>query len=64
MSTPVPRMEIKGGAGPHEAAAVAAAVHQALAEDETRRGRPPIRPKLPAWITVARVVHPGRPEQR
>lgn len=55
-------MEIKGGAGPHEAAAIAAAIQQAIADDEVRRSRRPKRPKLPAWITVMRSEHPGRPE--
>ena len=57
-----PAIEIKGGAGPHEAAAIAAAVHQALADEDARRSKPPKRPRLPAWITVMRSHHPGRPD--
>ena len=57
-----PTLEIAGGAGPHEAAAIVAALQQALADEEKRRSRRPPRPKLPAWITVMRAKHPGRPE--
>jgi len=55
-------IEITGGVGPHEAAAIVAALQQTLADEEKRRSRRPPRPKLPAWITVMRAKHPGRPE--
>lgn len=57
-----PAVEVSGGATPDEAAAIVAAIQQALADDEKRRSKRPPRPKLPAWITVMRPQHPGRPE--
>ena len=56
------QLEIKGGAEAHEAAAIAAAVEQALDDERASRSRRPRRPRLPAWITVIRQRHPGRPD--
>ena len=56
------RFEIKGGAEAHEAAAIAAAVEQALDDERSTRSQRPRRPRLPAWITVIRQKHPSRPD--
>lgn len=58
----MPGIRVKGTIGPHEAAAIAAAIQQALADENKRRSQRPKRPRLPAWITVNQSRHPGRPE--
>lgn len=56
-----PAVRIEGGAGPHEAAAIAAAVQLVLAEQRALRAKGPSRPKLSDWIRVLRTDHPARP---
>jgi hypothetical protein len=48
------RVAIVGGAGPREAAAIVAAVAQALAEEEGLRALPPARPEQSPWVLAGR----------
>ena len=45
-------IEIRGGAGPYEAAAIAAVITESLAEEERRRGRRPPDHRPPAWVRL------------
>jgi len=47
MSEPI---EIRGGAGPEEAAAIAAAIAFLIAEEWTARSRPQTAPRQSAWV--------------
>lgn len=44
------RIEIRGGIGPYEAAAVAAVITQTVAERERARARRPPDQRPPAWV--------------
>lgn len=61
-------IEIKGGAGPYEAAAIAAAISASLAEDDRGRSRLPRDRRAPAWVRLgtaqpfARFVPPVVPD--
>lgn len=53
-------IQIKGGAGPFEAAALVAVVNHVLhTEREALRRRPDITNRPPAWV---RAVRPGNPD--
>lgn len=56
-----PKIEITGGAGPYEAAAILAAVQQILAEEQAAAVVPPARPEKAAWV---KAVPPGPPRLR
>jgi len=43
-------IEIRGGAGPEEAAAIAAAIAFLVAEEWTARSRPQTAPRQSAWV--------------
>ncbi len=45
---------IRGGAGPYEAAAIAAVIEQLLAEEAAQRSLPPQRPRPEAWVLSGR----------
>ncbi len=49
-------IEIRGGAGPYEVAAIAAVVDLVLREEEVARARRPAPDVLPAWV---RAFHPA-----
>ena len=48
------RIEIRGGAGPREAAALVAAVAQLMTEEEGLRALPPARPEQSPWVLAGR----------
>lgn len=48
------RIEITGGAGPQEAAAIVAAVAQVIVEEEGLRALPPVRPEQSPWVLAGR----------
>ncbi len=54
-------IRIRGGAGPHEAAAIAAAVVLLLAEESARMAVPEGRPELSPWVSTGRSNPPDRP---
>ena len=56
-------MVIRGGAGPAEAAAVAAAITYLLELEAERSAHPEDRPRLPAWVQAARDRPIGGPRQ-
>lgn len=57
-------LEIRGGAGPFEAAAVAAVVQHVLETERALRQRPPaVSNGLPAWVRAALPRNPEDPVQ-
>ncbi len=46
------RLQIRGGAGPYEAAAIAAAIHRVLEEEAESRARRPAPHVPPAWVRL------------
>ena len=57
-------LEIRGGAGPFEAAAVAAVVQHLLETERALRQRPPaVSNGLPAWVRAALPRNPEDPVQ-
>ncbi len=52
-----PEIEVRGGAGPYEVAAIVAAVSRVLAEEEVKAVRPPPRRQHP-WVLVGRMRQP------
>ncbi|MFO7292937.1 MAG: hypothetical protein C0P76_007595 [Acidimicrobiia bacterium] len=64
MSMPIDgtSLEIRGGAGPFEAAAVVAVVQHVLDTERALRQRPPAQSNgLPAWVRAALPRHPEDP---
>lgn len=55
------QVEIVGGAGPFEAAAVVAVVDHVLDTERRVRSRRPPSHELPAWMRVVRPGHPDDP---
>lgn len=55
-----PEIEIRGGAGPYEAAAVTAAILRVLEEEAAVRARRPARDVPPAWVRSGMPVPFGR----
>jgi hypothetical protein len=53
-------MEIRGGAGPYEVAAIVAAVTRVLAEEEAAAATPPRRQDQGRWVLTGR-TRPVRP---
>ncbi len=53
-------MQIRGGAGPYEAAAVVAVIGEVLRREEQSRARPPSQPTPPAWVRAGMPVPFGR----
>jgi len=51
---------ITGGAGPYEAAVVAAVIRESLAEEERRRSRLPADRRPPAWVRLGAPTPFGR----
>jgi len=45
-------VQIRGGAGPYEAAALAAVIERVLSEEAAAAQRPPSSPTLPTWVAV------------
>jgi len=45
-----PEIQIRGGAGPYEAAALAAVIVRVLEEEDVLRARRPARDVPPAWV--------------
>lgn len=45
-------MQIRGGAGPYEAAAIAAVIERVLSEEAAASLRPPTSPLLPNWVAL------------
>ncbi|MFP3914766.1 MAG: hypothetical protein ACLFWM_07815 [Actinomycetota bacterium] len=55
-------IQIRGGAGPFEAAALVAVVNHVLAsEQEARRRRPDVTNRPPAWVRAVQPRHPDDP---
>ncbi len=55
------RYEIIGGAGPYEAAAIAAAIAAVISEQIEAAATPPQRPRQSPWVVAGR---PGLSEER
>jgi len=47
-------IQIRGGAGPHEAAAIAAVLRHTLASERSGGSQPPARKGQSAWVLSAR----------
>lgn len=47
-------ISIKGGAGPLEAAAIAAVIQQVLEREQAARAEPPRRSRQTAWVRAVR----------
>lgn len=55
-------LRIKGGAGPFEAAVLAAVIDHVLqSERAARRRRPDVTPRPPAWVRAAQPRNPDDP---
>ncbi|MDH3427903.1 MAG: hypothetical protein OEM23_05655 [Gemmatimonadota bacterium] len=54
MSDALPPVEIAGGAGPAETAAIMAVVAQLASEDEAARATPAQRPRQSSWVLAWR----------
>jgi hypothetical protein len=54
-------IEIKGGAGPYEAAAIVAVFNRLLAEAATARAERPALPRPPAWVRAYQTTDPDDP---
>jgi hypothetical protein len=54
-------MEIKGGAGPYEAAAIVAVFKRLLDEAAAARANRPSAPRPAAWVRAYQPVHPDDP---
>lgn len=52
-------IEIRGGAGPAEAAVIVAAVQHALDAETDQKAQPVSRPDLSAWTMASRAVWPS-----
>jgi len=50
-------IEITGGAGPYEAAAIVAAIARIADEQEAAAADPPARPQQSAWVSALRFEH-------
>jgi hypothetical protein len=53
--------EIKGGAGPYEAAAIIAVFNRLLAEASAARSARPGLPRLPVWVRAYQGIDPDDP---
>lgn len=53
--------EIRGGAGPYEAAAIIAVFNRLLAEAAAARSERPALPRLPAWVRAYHGADPDDP---
>ena len=53
--------EIKGGAGPYEAAAIVAILNRLWAEAAAARSERPALPRLPAWVRAYQGTNPEDP---
>jgi hypothetical protein len=58
--TDVTQIQIRGGVGPYEAAAIVAAVHESLAAEERALARPPRERRPPAWVRLGMGTPLGR----
>jgi len=56
-------IQIRGGAGPHEAAAIAVVVGHVLAHEQAGTSQSPPRSRLNAWVISARRPPLRRPRQ-
>jgi len=52
-------IEIRGGAGPYEVAAITAVVELVLREEAVARARRPAPDVLPAWVRTLHAAHGG-----
>jgi len=52
-------IEIRGGAGPYEVAAITAVVELVLREEAVARARRPAPDVLPAWVRTLHPAHGG-----
>jgi hypothetical protein len=57
----VAEFEIRGGAGPYEAAAIVAVFNRLLAEASAARAAQPGLPRLPAWVRAYQGTDPEDP---
>jgi hypothetical protein len=57
----MPEFEIRGGAGPYEAAAILAVFDRLLAEAAAARAERPGPPRLPAWVRAYQGIDPDDP---
>lgn len=53
-------LQIRGGAGPYEAAAVVAVIDEMLRREELSRSKAPTRPVPAAWVRTGMPVPFGR----
>ncbi len=53
-------LQIRGGAGPYEAAAIVAVIVEHEERERRRRSRPVRSNLLPAWVRAARPTTPSR----
>ena len=53
--------DIRGGAGPYEAAAIVAVFNRLLADAAATRASRPGPPRLPAWVRAYQAVDPDDP---
>jgi hypothetical protein len=53
--------EIKGGAGPYEAAAIVAVFNRLMAEASAARSARPGLPRLPVWVRAYQGTDPDDP---
>ena len=53
--------EIRGGAGPYEAAAIVAVFNRLIAEAAAARSARPGLPRLPAWVRAYQGTDPDDP---
>jgi hypothetical protein len=55
------RFEVSGGAGPYQAAAVAAVIARLVEEAAAARFQPPRAPRPPAWVRAYQGFHADDP---
>ena len=53
------RIQIRGGAGPYEAAAIAGVIQRVIEEQSATRSMLPRRNEPSAWVRAGRLVHAG-----
>lgn len=58
--TEITDIQIRGGIGPYEAAAIAAVIRQSLIAEEDARSRPPLDRRPPAWVRIGMPTPLGR----
>lgn len=56
-------IQIRGGADPHVAAAIAVVIHQALSDERRRGAEPPRRGRQSRWVLSARTQSMTTPQR-